>query len=282
MLSTITVTSNPSGTMKTMIGMQDTNTATAVESDRKVASPPPVRVAALGDLHWGADTDEQWLHNLIAEATITADVLVILGDLTTHGEPRQMDQVGRLFRGTGTPVLAVLGNHDCEGGRQEEVKEVLAGHGIKVLDGESCVIDGVGFAGTKGFGGGFGAHSLTAFGEAESKAFVEAAIAEELKLERALASLQTEVKVVLLHYSPIAETMGDEPQPIWPFLGSSRLLRPIEAYRANVVFHGHAHRGSSEAATPAGIPVFNVALPVLSRAGMRYFVWDAHPRGALG
>ncbi|HVS04167.1 MAG TPA: metallophosphoesterase [Thermoanaerobaculia bacterium] len=251
--------------------------AEPAEAEGERPAPSPVRVVALGDLHWGEHLDEHWLRDLAAEAAAAADVLAILGDLTTHGQPEQMDQVGRAFADADTPVLAVLGNHDCESHRMDEAKEILAAYGVKVLDGESVIVDGLGFAGTKGFGGGFGAHALATFGEAESKAFVDAAIAEELKLERALAALATDLKVVLLHYSPTAETMGEEPQPIWPFLGSSLLLRPIEAHHAAVVFHGHAHLGAAEAATPAGIPVFNVALPVLARAGMRFRVWDARP-----
>lgn len=246
-----------------------------VAAGTPATSLAPVRIAAFGDLHWGSHLDESWLAELVAEAALAADILVLLGDLTTHGEPEQVAEVGRAFGKADIPMLTVLGNHDFESGRTDEIKKILADHGIRVLDGDSVVIDGIGFAGVKGFGGGFGRHALETFGEPDTKAFVESAIQEELKLARALAALETESKVVLLHYSPLIGTLGEEPPPIWPFLGSSRLLNPIETHGANVVFHGHAHLGAPEASTPSGIPVFNVALPVLEKAGLRFRLWDA-------
>jgi uncharacterized protein len=138
------------------------------------------------------------------------------------------------------------------------------------------VIDGIGFAGVKGFGGGFGRRTLGPFGEKLYKDFVQAAIDESLKLETALRTLDTETRVAVLHYAPIPETLAGEPEQIFPFLGSSRLLPPIETYRASVVFHGHAHIGAPEATTPAGIPVFNVAQALLERhIGTPYRVWHA-------
>jgi Icc-related predicted phosphoesterase len=235
----------------------------------------PLRIAAVGDFHCGGHVEEDDLSRLIGEASDAADVLALVGDLTTHGEPGQVEEVGRMLATLDMPIVTVLGNHDCESGNPRRVAEILESYGVTVLDGDAVVVDGVGFAGVKGFGGGFGAHALATFGEAESKAFVQAAIDEELKLERALTDLHTEIKVVLLHYSPIPETMGDEPPQIWPFLGSSRLLPPIEDHRVSAVFHGHCHLGAPQAATPSGIPVFNVALPVLTKAGMRFRVWEA-------
>jgi Icc-related predicted phosphoesterase len=163
--------------------------------------------------------------------------------------------------------VTVLGNHDYENGEADRIKQVLGEHHVGVLDGDGTVIEGVGFAGVKGFAGGFGRGSLGAFGEPILKAFVQEAVDEALKLENALRTVHAPVKVVLLHYSPIADTLIGEPESIFPFLGSSRLLPPIEEMEAAVVFHGHAHTGVLEGRTPAGVPVFNVAHPVLLAAG---------------
>jgi Icc-related predicted phosphoesterase len=232
-----------------------------------------MRIAAVGDFHCGGHLNDAALAELMADATRNADVLLLLGDMTTHGEPDQARAFAATLAGVEIPVLAVLGNHDHERDRADEVRTILEEADVRVLDGEAAEIEGVGFAGTKGFGGGFGRHALTTFGERETKAFVEAAVAEELKLERALSALRTETRVVLLHYAPVADTLGDEPPEIWPFLGSSRLLAPIENFRATVVFHGHAHVGAPEGRTPAGIPVYNVALPLLEKEGIRYRLW---------
>jgi Icc-related predicted phosphoesterase len=232
-----------------------------------------MRIAAVGDFHCGGHGDGTDLTDLFTDASRNADVLLLLGDMTTHGEPSQVREFTGYLTGVEIPMLAVLGNHDHETDRSDEVCGLLQEAGVRVLDGDAVEIDGVGFAGTKGFGGGFGRHALTTFGERETKAFVEAGVAEELKLERALSGLRTDTRVVLLHYSPIDGTLGDEPPQIWPFLGSSRLLSPIENYQATVVFHGHAHIGAPEARTPAGIPVYNVALPVLEKEGLRYRLW---------
>ena len=232
-----------------------------------------LRIGAVGDFHCGGHEDPQELTELFARAARECDVLLLAGDMTTHGEPDQMRRFVDYIADLSIPKLAVLGNHDLEKDNGNDLCAILQDGGIKVLDGEGIEIDGVGFVGVKGFGGGFGRFSLGTFGERETKAFVDAVIAEQLKLERGLAALRTETKVVLLHYSPVAETMGDEPPQIWPFLGSSRLLTPIETYGAAVVFHGHAHIGVPEARTPAGIPVYNVALPVLRKAGVGLRVW---------
>jgi uncharacterized protein len=170
----------------------------------------------------------------------------------------------------------VLGNHDFEAEQVDESKQVLRERGLHVLDGENVVIDEVGFAGTKGFGGGFGRGALGPFGEPLYKQFVQAAIDESLKLESALRTLRAPATICLLHYSPIPETLEGEPEDIYPFLGSSRLLGPIETYRPHVVFHGHAHIGSPSAKTPGGIPVFNVASGLLERhTGRSFRIWNA-------
>ena len=142
-----------------------------------------------------------------------------------------------------------------------------------MLDGQSIVIDGIGFCGTKGFAGGFGRGSLAPFGELLIKEFVQVALDEALKIENGLRSLTTDVRVCVLHYAPIFETVVGEPEVIWPWLGSSRLLQPIDTIGCDVVFHGHAHHGTIEGATPGGIPVFNVALPLLQERGDNFLVW---------
>jgi Icc-related predicted phosphoesterase len=138
--------------------------------------------------------------------------------------------------------------------------------GVVVLDGDSYELHGVGFAGVKGFAGGFGRRALGAWGEPTIKSFVHESVNEALKLEAALARLRTPQKIGLLHYSPIQATVNGEPPEIIAFLGSSRLEEPLDRYRVNVVFHGHAHRGSPEGRTKAGAPVYNVAMPVLATA----------------
>jgi Icc-related predicted phosphoesterase len=167
--------------------------------------------------------------------------------------------------GVRIPMIAVLGNHDFEAGQADEVKQILCDGGVHVLDGDSFEVMGVGFAGVKGFGGGFGRRTLEPWGEAATKAFVQEAVTEALKLESALARLTTPQRVAVLHYAPIEGTVEGEPREIFPFLGSGRLEEPLNRYRVAVAFHGHAHRGSPEGRTTAGVPVYNVAMPLLRR-----------------
>jgi Icc-related predicted phosphoesterase len=232
-----------------------------------------LRIAALGDVHCsGAEAGA--LRPVFIDAAREADVLVICGDLTTHGQPDQMRGLIDELQGVEIPVVAVLGNHDYESDAQDEIKRLLVARGVHVLDGDGVVIEGVGFAGVKGMGGGFDRGALSAFGERIYKDFVQAAIDEALKLERALQKLQTETTIAVLHYSPIRDTLAGEPEEILPFLGSSRLLPPIDTYRPTAVFHGHAHIGKLEAKTPAGVPVFNVAHTLLlNMTGRGYRVW---------
>jgi Icc-related predicted phosphoesterase len=225
-----------------------------------------VRIAAVGDIHFNGE-DPALLNEVVKAAERDADILVLCGDLTTHGKAAQMEGVARMLGSLPIPVITVLGNHDFEGGEVPEMKDVLARHHVRVLDGDGVVVEGIGFAGVKGFAGGFGRGSLGAFGEPIMKAFVQEAVDEALKLENALRGLNAPVKVVVLHYSPIPDTLVGEPEPIYPFLGSSRLLPPIDAMGAQVVFHGHAHTGILEGTTPAGVAVYNVAYPVLYAAG---------------
>ena len=224
-----------------------------------------MRVAAIADLHCSR-TSEGEFRELFAAARQSADVLALCGDLTDYGLPEEAALLVReMDADRSIPVVAVLGNHDFEGGREREIHALLAEAGVIVLDGDSCEIGGVGFAGVKGFAGGFGRGALGAWGEPAIKAFVQEAVNEAIKLETALARLRTERRVVLMHYSPILATVEGEPREIFPFLGCSRLEEPLSRYPVDVVFHGHAHRGQAEGRTLAGVPVFNVSLPLQRR-----------------
>lgn len=230
-----------------------------------------IRIAAVGDLHYDVQRGTSF-RDMFSAINRKADMLVLCGDMTTHGKPDQMRAFVEELAGVEIPIVAVLGNHDHEAGAHEEVSEILKERGVSVLDGDYVVIDGVGFAGTKGFAGGFGRGALAPFGELLIKEFVQAALDEALKLENGLRSLHADVKIAVLHYAPIFETIMGEPEVIWPFLGSSRLLDPIETIGCDVVFHGHAHHGTFQATTPSGIPVFNVAQPILEEQGQQFYI----------
>jgi Icc-related predicted phosphoesterase len=195
-----------------------------------------------------------------------ADILLLGGDLCDAGMPEEAEILAREISILNAPVVAVLGNHDYEAGKASEIIKILSDAGVNVLDGKSCEIYGVGFAGAKGFAGGFGERALQPWGETTIKTFVHEAVEEALKLESALAALRTPQRIALLHYSPIVETVIGEPPEIFPFLGSSRLEDPLNRYPVAAVFHGHAHRGSPEGMTKAGVRVFNVAKSLLQNA----------------
>jgi Icc-related predicted phosphoesterase len=228
------------------------------------AAPGVLRVAAVADLHC-TKTAAGTVQPLFTEAATHADVLLLAGDLTDFGLPEEARALAGELAGVTIPVLAVLGNHDYESGNEDEVRRILTEGGVQVLDGDILEIEGIGFVGIKGFGGGFGRRTLEPWGEGAVKAFVHEAVAEALKLERALSRLRTPQRVALLHYAPIEATVEGEPREIFPFLGSTRLEEPLNRYEVTVCFHGHAHRGAPEGRTSAGIPVYNVALPVLRR-----------------
>jgi Icc-related predicted phosphoesterase len=224
-----------------------------------------VRIAALADIHCGATSQGQ-LQPIFAQITERADILVLCGDLTNYGLPQEAQTLAKeLTASVKIPVLAVLGNHDHESGKAEQVTGILSDVGVRILDGDSVEIHGIGFAGVKGFGGGFGDHTLQAWGERVIKDFVHEAVQEALKLESALARLGTHHKVALLHYAPIEETVQGEPPAIHAYLGSGRLEEPLDRYKVSVALHGHAHHGTFEGKTRGGVPVYNVALPVLKR-----------------
>ncbi|WP_034387097.1 metallophosphoesterase [Deinococcus sp. YIM 77859] len=223
-----------------------------------------VRIAAVSDVHC-TRTSQGTLAPLFAQAAREADVLLLPGDLTDYGTADEAHVLAKELAGVRVPVIAVLGNHDFESGSPEDVRGVLAETGVTVLDGEACEVQGVGFAGVKGFAGGFGRFTLGAWGEAAIKTFVREALDEALKLEAALARLRTPQRVAVLHYAPIAATVQGEPTEIFPFLGTSRLEEPLTRYPVTAVFHGHAHAGTPEGQLASGTPVYNVALPLLRR-----------------
>jgi Icc-related predicted phosphoesterase len=238
------------------------------------------RIAAVGDFHCG-DGDAGAYRELFARANDEADVLLLLGDLTRRGFAAEMRIVVGELTDVKVPIVAVMGNHDYEANEANEGVAILRGRGVQVLQGDTFELNPqVGFAGVKGFMGGFGRAALTAFGEPETKAFVGAALDEVQKLELALRRLATPVRIALLHYAPIAATIAGEPDIIQPFLGTDRLAEPLDRYGATVCFHGHAHSGAFEGRTPGGVPVYNVSLPVLRREGMKLYYLYTVPEPA--
>lgn len=229
-----------------------------------MVSQDKIRLAAVGDLHCTTASAGQ-LRSMFAQAAEAADILLLCGDLTDYGLPEETHILADELSAATIPIVAVLGNHDFESGKQDEVRQILMDGGVHVLDGEACEINGVGFAGVKGFAGGYGRRSLGPWGENAIKQFVNEGIHEALKLESALAKLRTSQRIALLHYSPIEATVQGEPLEIFTFLGTSRLEEPLIRYPVNAVFHGHAHRGYPEGKTVNNIPVYNVAKPLLQR-----------------
>src|SRR4051812_14011733 len=222
-----------------------------------------VRIAAVSDIHYSKDSHGV-LQPLFAQITESADILVLAGDLTDYGLAEEAKVLARdLTTTVQVPIVAVLGNHDYESGHEAELVKILSDAGVKMLDGDTFETHGVGFAGVRGFCGGFGRGALGAWGEPIIKQFVHEAVNEALKLESALARLHTEHRIAILHYAPIRDTVEGEPLEIYPFLGSSRLEEPLTRFDVTAVFHGHAHKGKPEGATSKGSPVFNVAHPVL-------------------
>jgi Icc-related predicted phosphoesterase len=224
-----------------------------------------IRVAAVGDLHCAKTTVPETFKPLFTQVSELADVLLLCGDLTDYGLPDEARLLARELTAARVPIVGVFGNHDYESDNADEVCKILNGAGVTLLDGDGVEVKGIGFAGCKGFAGGFGERALQAWGEPTIKAFVRAAVDEALKLERALARLRTPRRVAVLHYAPIAATVAGEYPEITAFLGSSRLEEPINRYNVSAVVHGHAHRGQPEGMTSTGVPVYNVAMPLLRR-----------------
>jgi Icc-related predicted phosphoesterase len=224
-----------------------------------------IRVAAVADIHVREHSTGAF-QSLFADISRHADVLLLGGDLTDRGLPEEARCLAKeLTSAINIPVLAVLGNHDVESSAEPEIVRILGDAGVMLLDGESCEVKGVGFAGVKGFAGVFGPRMLQAWGERTLKAFVHETVEEALKLESALAKLRTPKKIVIMHYAPIRATVVGEPPEIFPFLGSSRLEEPLVTFGVAAAFHGHAHAGSPEGHAMGNIPVYNVAMPLLAK-----------------
>ena len=229
-----------------------------------MATKELVRIAAVGDLHYGRATQAGSLQPLFSQINESADVFALCGDITDYGlveEARAF--VKELVPTVKIPVVAVLGNHDVESNQQEEIAKILKDAGVAVLDGETTEVHGLGFAGIKGFAGGFGRRALGPWGEDIIKRFVREAVDEALKLESALARLRNDRLVVLVHYAPIQGTVEGEPCDIYPFLGCSRLEEPITRFPVSAVFHGHAHHGAPEGRTRTNVPVYNVSASLM-------------------
>jgi len=226
------------------------------------------RLAAVADLHCRQDQHGRF-RELVKMVNGEAEGLVLAGDLTDHGLLEEAETLAEALAQLRIPCAAVLGNHDFEGNLVKEIVRVLGEVKVQILDGDHAVFDKrLGIAGVKGFAGGFEKGMLQAFGEPVVKAFVQEGVNEGLKLEAALAQLDIAKKVVVMHYAPVLGTTEGEDPEIRPYLGTSRLAVPCDAFGAIAVFHGHAHHGVPESRTPKGVPVYNVAMPVLKR------VWD--------
>lgn len=228
-----------------------------------------VKIAAVGDLHVKEDSQAS-CRDLFGEVSREADVLVLTGDLTNLGKPREAEILAEDLRACAIPVVAVLGNHDYESGAVEDVAHILRQAGVHLLDGQTTEIKEVGFVGVKGFIGGFGSRMLGSFGEPAIKAMVAESVSESMRLENAMRQVRTNRTVVVLHYAPVVETVAGEPLEIFPFLGSSRLAETIDRFKVSAVVHGHAHRGVYEGRTPGGAPVYNVAIHVAKPTGRPY------------
>ncbi|MFN8591643.1 MAG: metallophosphoesterase, partial [Thermomicrobiales bacterium] len=227
-----------------------------------------IRIAATADMHMGTDAAGTLAPSLAAIRD-EADLLLLGGDLTRVGDPAEAEVLVGELRDVGVPVVAVLGNHDYHSERAPAVVAVLRQAGIRVLDRSSVVLDIAGqkvaIAGTKGFGGGFGPALADDFGEPEMRAWIGHAEAEAEALAGVLGTLVGDVRLVLLHYAPVPETLTGERLELYPFLGNSLLGEAIDRAGADLVLHGHAHRGTLIGATPGGVPVRNVAQPVIRR-----------------
>jgi Icc-related predicted phosphoesterase len=227
-----------------------------------------VRIAAAGDVHCAPENRDAVLTAFEAIEG-AADVVLLAGDLTTHGEPEQAEILAEACRGMSTPVVAVLGNHDLHANRGDEVTEVLTGAGIEVLERSHTTVGDtpcrVGVAGVKGFVGGFKGLGLPDFGEPSLRAIYAETTAEVNALSTGLHEIALcPFRIALLHYAPIAETLHGEPPEIWTFLGSDRLAAPILEHRPDLVLHGHAHGGRLQAELD-GVPVYNVSVPVMGQ-----------------
>jgi hypothetical protein len=227
----------------------------------------------MADLHV-REGEQASYRELFEEISRAADVLVLAGDLTDLGRPKEAHILAAELRACSVPVIAVLGNHDYECDAVEEISGILLDAGVRLLDGQCSEVDGVSFVGVKGFAGGFGRSMLGSFGEPAIKAMVAESVNEAMRLENAMRQVHTDRMLVALHYAPIPETIEGEPPEIYPFLGSSRLAETIDRFPVTAVVHGHAHRGVYRGQTPAGIPVYNVARDIEKPTGRPYALLD--------
>lgn len=241
-----------------------------------------IRVAAVGDVHFAADSRGR-LRGRLEASGAGPDLVLLAGDLTRRGNRDEARVLADELRDFPVPVVAVLGNHDHHCGQEAEIREVLEAAGMTVLEGGAARLQvrgtSVGVAGVKGFGGGFAGACATEFGELEMKEFVRATQRSAGSLRRALDEVRSAaVRIALLHYSPVEQTLAGERLPLWPFLGSYLLAEAIDAGGAQVGFHGHAHAGSPRGVTPGGVPVFNVAQPLL---GEPFLCLEVDDEGAV-
>jgi Icc-related predicted phosphoesterase len=241
-----------------------------------------VRIAAVGDVHVGTDTAGR-LAGSFRTVPECADVLLLAGDLTRVGTVEETDCLISELEGVTVPIVAVLGNHDLHSDQHDRVVDRLRQGGVTVLEGDSTTVDvngtTVGIAGVRGFGGGFVGASASDFGEPQMKMFVRTTRDAADRLHRALTELSSDVRIALLHYSPVPDTLAGEPLEIYPFLGSYLLAEAIDGAGADLVVHGHAHRGRERGMTPGGVRVRNVAMPVI---GAPFRVYEMHAPGAPG
>lgn len=226
-----------------------------------------IRIAAIGDLHVGTDSRGS-IGPRLTNLDDVADVLLLAGDLTRVGTIEEIDVLVDELREVDIPKIAVLGNHDHHAGCPDELAGRCEDGGITVIEGSGTVVDidgqRLGVAGIKGFGGGFPGTSASAFGEAEMKSFAHHARRDAEQLADALASLDVDRTVVLLHYAPVRGTLSGEPLEIYPFLGSGLFAEVADGADVDLVIHGHAHHGTEVGVTPGGVPVRNVAQPVIN------------------
>ncbi|MBD0321973.1 MAG: metallophosphoesterase [Aldersonia sp.] len=237
-----------------------------------------MRIAAVGDVHL-AEPARGMLRPALEKLPEHADVLLLAGDLTRHGTVDEAEVVADEFADLPVPVVGVLGNHDHHSDAQHEILDLLNSRGIRMLEGNTTTIEvageSLGVAGVKGFGGGFAGKCASMFGERLMKEFVGHTVDSAEQLRKSLAQLQTDIRVALLHYSPVSDTLHGEPPEIYPFLGSYLLGEPIDEFQIDLALHGHAHAGRERGTTPGGVRVRNVAQPVIRSA---YAVYELHPR----
>ncbi|HYH56231.1 MAG TPA: metallophosphoesterase [Anseongella sp.] len=241
-----------------------------------------VRIAAMADIHI-RDSDEGKWQDYFEKLSGKADVLLLCGDLTDTGKLSEAEVLSAELQSCAIPVIGVLGNHDYESGLHEEVRDILNKEHVHILDGDSVIVENIGFAGVKGFGGGFGQFMLPMWGEQMNKDYIQVSVDEAMRLDRALVRLESQSsglkKIVLLHYSPVPDTVMGEPEQIFPFLGSSHLVQPLEHRQVTAAFHGHAHLGTLEGSTPAGVKVYNVSRTLLLREGFEqpFYLFETEP-----